>query len=463
MAYVRIKGNQLAIVCGERNVNTGRVEQRVLFTLYSKAEALEALGRTKAKNPVNLESLLRWTYREIKFNWKKIRKDIDANLDALPDLYGGYKTRLHSKLRENIVSLTRQLVTADPQSLVSAAQLIQAHERELRFLLELIQWRLEHCKQEQDKWNTDSPFYWRITTLENSVPPDIEEWIEEIYRRGDYEQAEAIFKLLVDCFDRYAEGYNYLGLIAFAQYKLNQAIAYFRKTVEVGRKLFQKHISKKSYWNDLSTRPYMRGLRNLALSLNEAGRYEEALSICDTLEHECNDRISAESYRSSVYINTGKWNEAFRSAKYLHQIDPLESIVVAFAAFELGHIEEAKAHFLHASLTHSRATRMVVGVRLLKARTHDEKADHNDGVAMIRSLGGFLKTQSRDSKRFFRGLAADPTLVALRNEAEVATKKWHEERTTNDRTAFERMTEMKRPDFAMKHAKSIGLGSPTMH
>ena len=45
MAYVRHRGNQLAIVHGEREPGNGRVSQRILFTLYSRPEALEVLGR----------------------------------------------------------------------------------------------------------------------------------------------------------------------------------------------------------------------------------------------------------------------------------------------------------------------------------------------------------------------------------------------------------------------------------
>jgi len=37
MAYVRKRGNQVVIVQGKRDKSTGKVEQRILFTLYSKA------------------------------------------------------------------------------------------------------------------------------------------------------------------------------------------------------------------------------------------------------------------------------------------------------------------------------------------------------------------------------------------------------------------------------------------
>ena len=48
--------------------------------------------------------------------------------------------------------------------------------------------------------------------------------------------------------------------------------------------LFPKRIARESWWSDLRTRPYMRGLRNLALTLVQAKRYEEELAQVVGLE-----------------------------------------------------------------------------------------------------------------------------------------------------------------------------------
>ncbi len=69
----------------------------------------------------------------------------------------------------------------------------------------------------------------------------------EEHAAGFYERGEAVFRLLADCFDGYAEGYNYLGLIALQRDKLEEAIGHFQKTIELGRKLFPKRIGKKRY------------------------------------------------------------------------------------------------------------------------------------------------------------------------------------------------------------------------
>ena len=44
MAYVRRRGNQLAFVHGERERNTGKVQQRILFALYSGQPAKRILA-----------------------------------------------------------------------------------------------------------------------------------------------------------------------------------------------------------------------------------------------------------------------------------------------------------------------------------------------------------------------------------------------------------------------------------
>jgi tetratricopeptide (TPR) repeat protein len=103
--------------------------------------------------------------------------------------------------------------------------------------------------------NADNPFYRRFALQGRDVPPDTEEHAAGLYERREHQRAAAVFRLLVDCFDGYAEGYNYLGLIALSQRQLDEAIEHFRKTIELGRKRFPARIGKKRYWSDHATRP----------------------------------------------------------------------------------------------------------------------------------------------------------------------------------------------------------------
>ena len=288
-----------------------------------------------------------------------------------------------------------------------------------------------------------------------SVPPDTEEHAAAFYEHGEYERAEAIFRLLVDCFDGYAEGYNYLGLIALERRKLDEAIALFEKTIEVGRKLFPARIGRKRYWSDHATRPYMRGLRNLVLTLNQAGCFDKALALCDRLENECGDHMSAGWHRAAVYLNTRQWQQAAETARPVTGLYPDANLIVAFALFELGRREEVLSAFLHAALKHPRATRMLLGERSAVPKSGDESRDHNAGVSLLRSLHAYLKGRSRAAKQFFRDLVRDPRVVKLLDEIDVVVRRRNEQHAHDERAAFDRMMLMHSPGFANGEARKL--------
>lgn len=422
MAYVRKRGKQLLIVEGFRDGETGKVDQRILFTIYSKAEASKILGRGNGNNSSQFQILLEHQYPDVRLNWKKIQEGISANIDVLPDLYEYKETRLRSQFRTDLCAFAKQLMLSDPQDYMAASNLIEEHHMELEYLGELIQWRLQLRKQEPNQWNTDNPFYWRFALQGKHVPPDIEEQLEGYFNRGEYERAEVLFTFLTDCFDGYAEGYNYLGLISLEQNRLDAAITRFRTAMDLGRKLFPKRIAKSSYWNVLSTRPYMRAMRNLTLTLNRAGQYEEALGLCERLERECGDDISPAAYRASIFLNTGRWQEAMDSAVTLQNIDPSESLVAAFASYELGRERDASTYFLHAALNYQRAAKMAAGIHTPAPKNYDEGRDHNTGVALHRNIEAYLLGQGRKARRFFKRFIEQSHVKSIIAEKEAVVK-----------------------------------------
>jgi tetratricopeptide (TPR) repeat protein len=123
---------------------------------------------------------------------------------------------------------------------------------------------------------------------------------------------------------------------------------------------------------------------NLALTLNQAGRYDEALALCTRLEDECGDAFSAASHRSAVYLNTRRWEQAVEHAKrYGGDLDPSAGFAEAFALFELERYDEALTAFLRASLHYPRAARMLVGERTTTPKSYDEARDHTRGGRLL--------------------------------------------------------------------------------
>jgi tetratricopeptide (TPR) repeat protein len=290
------------------------------------------------------------------------------------------------------------------------------------------------------------------------VPPDIEEEVADLYERGEYDRAKVLFRFLIDCFDDYAEGYNYLGLISLHEEKLAEAIGHFKKTIELGRKKFPRRIGRSRYWSDISTRPYMRGLMNLTIGLNRSGRYEEALMLCDRLERECGDDISPAAFRVAIYLNTGRWQKAADSALRIHRLDASESLSAGFALYELGREEEAVASFLHGALNFPRAARILVGIRAKSPKNRDEARDHNTGVDLYRDLGGYLRKSGRDARRFFKRVLKNPQVMKLIDELGAVTQRWRIQHGAGDRETFDRMNKMKKPEFARREsAKLTGI------
>ena len=448
MAYVRRRGNQLAIVHGTRNPNSHKVEQQVLFTIYSQKEALEILGRGQPAGPAEFRRALEAQNPGLRFDWNKVDAAIAQNLDALPETYDYVGTRLRDGFRPDLRRFIRRLMLTDPQWLSSSWLLIDEHRQELAFLRDLIDWRLgiEKPSPAAAEWMADNPFHWRYAMSSREVPADAEDFARDYYEKGDLDMAEAVFGMLTETFDGYAEGYNFLGLIAFDREDYPLAIARFQTCIDLGRKLLPKRVAKDRWWRDDATRPYMRGLRNLALTHNHAGQYKKALEVCDRLERECHDDVHAAGHRSAACLSLGDWQGALRAALHIHLEAPHESLTAALAAYELGRLDDARTWFVHAMMNVPRSAARMVGRRLTDPKGYEEVNDHNGGVALHGSIPGFFARRSRSSSGFFASLWREFT--GLRDELGAARVRWAKDRTRADRSAFDRIEEMCSLDFA---------------
>jgi len=285
----------------------------------------------------------------------------------------------------------------------------------------------------------------------------MEEFAGGLYRAGNYDQAKALFLLLTRCFPQYAEGYNYLGLIALNENEPKEAVTYFRDTVKFGRNLFPQKLAKSHYWGDLSTRPYMRGLMNLALALNMAGRFKESLSVSDQLIKECGRRKedSGWAHKAAAYLNLQDWHNAVECALKLVEFSPDEGFILGYALFELGSYQDCLVWFLHASLNGPHTAHLLTDKSKPRPRTFGEVEDHNSGITQARSLPRFFQLQSKASRKFFNKFMENLEVKQLLAEV-VRCDQTHSDRQANsDRTYFDRWLELKSLGFARKTARSL--------
>jgi tetratricopeptide (TPR) repeat protein len=447
MPFVRVRGNQLAILHGTRTADSGAVDQKTLFTFYSRAEAEAAVGPRRFE----LEQILAERHPQVRFDWDKLWKAVGEQLDALPDAYD-YGDRSARRFEAGLHTFARELLVADPRTQPQAGALLQARRHELELVAWLIQWRLQTAAEADDLQGRDE-FHWRFEAPADGVPPDAEEHAVGLYERGRLTEADRAFRLFVACFPSYAEGHNYLGLIALEQGRLDDAVAEFRTTAEKGRRLFPKRIPKDDWWSDHATRPYMRGLRNLALTLNRLGRHEEALAVCDTLEQECHDDLTVDAFRASIFLNTGRYAEAGDRALRLVEIWPTELFVAGFALAELRD-PRAPALMVRAVLHHPRAAQALLGLRVPKPTFREEHEDDEAGRELRLNLAEWLRGRRRRGLVLLRAVWDTPAVRAAVTEIQTALLAWRQ----NDRGARARMEALRSAAHADALARTVGGG-----
>jgi len=410
MAYVRQHGNQIAIVSGDRDKETGKVHQRVLFTLYAKDEAMAALGLGQDDRKHFFQNLMRQAYPSCTFDWEKINSAIALKIDALPEKYEGRMVECSKDFSRSITAIARNLVLADPYLNPSAKDILKSQEHSLIALRKLIDHSLSSIDfyekhEEETEFDSKDSFHWRYLFRGSEVPPGIEEWAAEFYQKQEYTVAEDIFELLVASFENYAEGYNYLGLIALEQRQYKRAVAHFEKTVAIGRNLFPRNLPKRDYWVDHSTRPFMRGMMNLILALTSDGEYQKALTTCTRLEKECGDQPTANAYRATLYLNLGQWDKA------LYYASSNGDFVRAFALLETGSQQEALESFLLNAVESPHTARLLLDMKKPKPENISAVEDHNAGVALVSQLQGYFNLQSAAARSFLGALAKQPAFV----------------------------------------------------
>ncbi len=317
--------------------------------------------------------------------------------------------------------------------------------------------KLKLIDTHEDKYNGDNEFYWRQSMRGmQSVNVDVEEMASDMYRNGNYEGAKAAFKLLTDSFPNYAEGHNYLGLIHLECGELAASIEHFRKTARLGRKMFPKRIRKDLFWRDLNTRPYMRGLQNLGLALIRSESYEEVLMICDTLEKECNDYISATSHRAAVFLNTEKWSQAEENALKIFNMMPMMALIAAFSQFEQGKLLDARTNFLFAAFNNPLGIEIVLKGRARKPRDPLEAAIYNYGIEMRAMLGPYLTRRSSRSRTFFSSLLTHADVSELIEEVlTCADLHFKSQDQSKHHANFARWKELKSLKFCRKKASFL--------
>lgn len=399
MAYVRRRGNQLSIVAGERDPASRKVEQRVLFTLYSRAEALAMLGRAGAPESARrFEELLERTHPGVRFDWPALRAAVAADLDHLPERYTARGERPDGALRAEVSALVRGLF-ASPRGEVS-----QEERARLEVLRDLVAVRLAHAAPEPRAADeAGAPFRFAAPA---EAPPEAEALAEGYLARGEVDRAEAAYATLAEAFPGSAGARVGLGRTALARGDGAAAAARFREAIEVARPRVPRRVKGDALQADPRGRPYARALEGLAVALVRSAAIEEARGAIDRLVAEVGDRPTASAARAALSMTTCDWGVAATHAGAAAAAEPAFHLLEAFAEHERGRPREAIAALLHGALAAPVTASRLTGAPPPPARPEAEAEERELGAAVIALLAPYLASRGAAvAARFARALA----------------------------------------------------------
>ncbi len=444
MPFVRIKGNQVLLVHGARNPDTGAVEQETLFTFYTKAEIEAATGEHRQL----FQGLLKQNHPAQHFDWGAVDAALRAHIDHVPDAAPSQQNTAALELRRALVDIVRVTWELDPTDLFSAHELVAAQKQEIGLIVEQLQWLLRAPPPADSEFNRDTPSLWRQAAKARAVPLSGWEQLDDLWDHCKYDEVQALAGLLAEAFPMFADAHNYLGLVAMEQGNLAGALQHFLDAEAVGRKQFPRRIAKSRYWSDHSTRPFLRALMHQVAAHNRLGAYANALEVCDRLERDYGQAITAETLRVPVLLNDGQWQQAAHFAQTVVGIYPENHFLIALAMLELRQLSRAHEHFVCGALQLPATAALLLGVRLPKTVV-EEPRDHNHGVALLRQLRPYLGSH-RKSLQVLKSLWLQPVVQGALQEAEQARLNWRAERGS-DRTWYD----LEQKSKTLEHARAV--------
>ncbi len=110
---------------------------------------------------------------------------------------------------------------------------------------------------------------------------------------------------------------------------------------------------------------------------------------------------------------------------------------------------------LHGLLNRPHAGHILLGLRYLEPKDSFQADDHNTGVDISRDLAAYLDGWDRSARAFFHGTARHERTQNLLAELREVTQRWKDDRTSQDRAAYQRMTELGSIEFAREAAGQL--------
>ena len=146
----------------------------------------------------------------------------------------------------------------------------------------------------------------------------------DLLEQGNEEEAGRYFFNSTEIDPTYADGYNHLANIVWRRRDWGQAESLYRKALSLAEPEI-KNLRRGAFWGILESRPYMRALQGLGLTLWKQGRLEEAKDIfLKMLKLNVNDNQGVRYLIGPICHQVGDLNKAIQW--YVQNLDDPDNL-----------------------------------------------------------------------------------------------------------------------------------------
>jgi hypothetical protein len=377
MPYVRRYGRQVALVHGERERGSGRVLQRVLFTLCTQAEAAAFVTESES-DPASLAHRLEEAYPRLKFDWPELRAAVERWLPSLPEQHTYPVEDASRRLDRALADAGASLLLLDPRVSAASHEALERRRSSLRFLREWVDLRLQQL--DGPDVPDEDPFDWSLRIHGTDAPAEARAQLAALHAAQGPEEAAALASELLVSFPAFAEAHAVLGEAAERRNDVAVAAEHLHQAVALASRRGAPGAGAARWAPAAEKRDVHRWWVRLGELYLRSSQFERAVEVATRLD-DVGLAGPASWIRGCVEVC-----DPHNLAVVGHAMGSGVPFLGAIVLHRSGNQPEALRALALSAMESTRVTRILLDLRLLRARTDAERDEQGRGESMRRCL-----------------------------------------------------------------------------
>jgi tetratricopeptide (TPR) repeat protein len=284
--------------------NLTEEEEEICLHIWKKLTRKRNMDITRSRPDIWAGAVI-WSFCRVNFKYEE-----GINLENVCAFFTNKKSTIGNKAGEII-----KILKIDYFNTEFSTRKIQEHDP-LKFITSVVNNGQQILEEEWGIFEEPKP-------TRRQAEKELDKGLD-LLEQGDEEAAGCYFFKSVEIDPTYADGYNHLANIVWRKGDWEQAESLYRKALNFAE-LEVKNVPQGAFWGIMESRPYMRALHGLGLTILEKGRLIEAKDIfIKMLKLNINDNQGVRYLIGSIYHQMGDLDKAIKW--YIQNLDDPDNL-----------------------------------------------------------------------------------------------------------------------------------------